>query len=93
MRFYFEQFRNGEVDDPKYQKTLIRNFLRAVYLYDDHIKITFDFDDDDTGVEIPVGDGSTATEEACVLISSPEGHHILSNETHLYGTVCLCRFL
>ena len=82
VRFYFEQFRNGEVDDSKYQRALIRNFLRAVYLYDDYIKITFDFDEDDTGVEIPIEDDSNATKEASVLISSPEGHHTPRCRTH-----------
>ena len=71
VQFFFESFRNGDVDSMKYQKTLIKHFLRAVYLYDDHIKITFDYDDSDTGVEIPLEDSSAeSSEDTSVLIDS-----------------------
>ena len=71
VQFFFESFRNGDVNSIKYKKTLIKHFLRAVYLYDDHIKITFDYDDSDTGVEIPLEDSSAEnSEDTSVLIDS-----------------------
>ncbi len=73
VQFFFESFRNGDVSSMKYQKTLIKHFLRAVYLYDDHIKITFDYDDSDTGVEIPIetdADSAENNEDTSVLIDS-----------------------
>lgn len=73
VQFFFESFRNGDVNSMKYQKTLIKHFLRAVYLYDDHIKITFDYDDSDTGVEIPIetdADSAENNEDTSVLIDS-----------------------
>lgn len=73
VQFFFESFRNGDVNSIKYQKTLIKHFLRAVYLYDDHIKITFDYDDSDTGVEIPIEtdtDSAENNEDTSVLIDS-----------------------
>lgn len=68
--YWLESFRNGDVDDRRYQKKLIQNFLRAVYLYDDHIKITFDFDEDDTGIDLPVDGVDGSDESNCVLIST-----------------------
>lgn len=78
VRFYFEQFRDGGVNDRKYQNDMIRHFLRAVYLYDDHIKVTFDFDDKDTGVDLPV-ENDAITEALSVLISSPDVHSMNPN--------------
>ena len=76
VQFFFESFRNGDVNSMKYQKTLIKHFLRAVYLYDDHIKITFDYDDSDTGVEIPLEDSSAeSSEDTSVLIDSLGVYH------------------
>ena len=78
--YYFEHFRNGSVDDVKYQKQLIRHFLRAVYLYDDHIKITFDFtEDSDPGIEIPIetDSGSDVGEVKSVLIRGNMGSHTI----------------
>ena len=77
VQFFFESFRNGDVNSMKYKKTLIKHFLRAVYLYDDHIKITFDYDDSDTGVEIPFEDsGAENSEDTSVLIDSLGVYHI-----------------
>lgn len=75
VQYYFEHFRNGDVDDPEYQRMLIRHFLRAVYLYDDHIKITFDFaEDSDSGVEIPLDEASgEGSEVKDVLIRGNPG--------------------
>ena len=73
-----ESFRHGDIDDKKHQKHLIANFLRAVYLYDDHIKITFDFDDDETGLDVPFETAESETSDAgssCVLISTPQVYH------------------
>lgn len=39
MRFIIEDYRDRNLDDPEYQKELIRLFIQAVYVYDDHLKI------------------------------------------------------
>lgn len=44
--------REGETTDKKYQAQLINNFLKAVYCYDDHLKIFFSFDKDNCGIDI-----------------------------------------
>ena len=87
VQFFFESFRNGDVNSIKYKKTLIKHFLRAVYLYDDHIKITFDYDDSDTGVEIPFEDsGAENSEDTSVLIDSLGSHHSPSENT-VFGRI------
>lgn len=44
--------REGKVTDKKYQINLVNDFLKAVYCYDDHLKIFFAFDKDKNGVDI-----------------------------------------
>lgn len=76
--YWLESFRSGDIEDQDYQKKLIQSFLRAVYLYDDHIRITFDFDENDAGVDVQMDNDSVANESdesGCVLISSPRVYH------------------
>lgn len=73
--YWLESFKSGNIDDKRYQKKLIQSFLRAVYLYDDHIKITFDFDEDDTGIDLPVESGEESEEASSVLISTSRVYH------------------
>lgn len=76
--YWLESFRSGDIEDQDYQKKLIQNFLRAVYLYDDHIRITFDFDENDAEVDVQMDNDSVANESdesGCVLISSPRVYH------------------
>ena len=75
VRFYFEQFRKGEVDDPAYRRLLIDTFLRAVYVYPDHLDITFSFEDGDDRppARVELEDG--------VCIGYPGGHHTMLIQT------------
>lgn len=73
--YWLESFRTGDINDVQYRKKLIQNFLRAVYLYDDHIKITFDFDEDDVGIDLQVDDEKESDESTCVLINTSRVYH------------------
>lgn len=73
--YWLESFKNGDIEDQTYQKKLIQNFLRAVYLYDDHIKITFDFDDEDQGYDLPITDTVGSEENDGVLIGTSKVYH------------------
>jgi len=44
--FWLEQFKNGDVNDPAYQKKIIDVFVQAVFVYDDHITITYNYIDE-----------------------------------------------
>ena len=44
--FWLEQFKDGDVYDPEYRKKIIDVFVRAVFVYDDHITITYNYIDE-----------------------------------------------
>lgn len=41
VAYFLERFRGGDVEDPAYRQQIIDMFVRAVYLYDDKILITY----------------------------------------------------
>ena len=43
VRFALYELRSGDLDDRLYMRDLIRSFLRAVYVYDDSLKILFNY--------------------------------------------------
>ena len=70
IRFFFVRFREGDANDPKYQRLLIDTFLRAAYVYPDRITLCFTFDDADLHLDVPIDDGGG------VSLTEQEGHHI-----------------
>ena len=75
--------RVGDVEDKSYQELLFNMFLRAVYVYDDHLKIVFNYTKDghDTS-EIPFDIETVAEEaEASVRPSSSELHFSFAGRT------------
>lgn len=49
-----EMFRDGDVQDKKYQARLFDTFLLAVYVYDDNLRIVFSFSGSKNTVDIPL---------------------------------------
>lgn len=47
LRFQMEQLRDSDFDDRKVRADLIWIFVKAIYLFDDHLKIVFYFDSDE----------------------------------------------
>ena len=43
--FWFEQFRQGDVNSPAYQRQIIDNFVNSVYVFDDRVTINFNAKD------------------------------------------------
>lgn len=43
IAYYMEQLRDADHTDPEVQKQLIKTFVNAVFVYDDHIKLTFNY--------------------------------------------------
>lgn len=41
--FWLEKFRKGDASDPAFQWKVIENFVNAVYLYDDRIRIVYNY--------------------------------------------------
>lgn len=76
-----EVFREGNVEDKKYQAKLFDTFLVAVYLYDDDLKIVFSFSGKKNTVRIPldasiVDNAEDSPQSMGVRISSPLSHQI-----------------
>ena len=62
LRFAIERFRDKNIDDRAYQKELVSTFVKAVYVFDDRIKLVFNrsLRDDE---EIPFDEISEQGEE------------------------------
>ncbi len=52
--YYMESFRNGDVSDPAFQKSLFDGFLEAAYLYDDRMKIVFNYTKGENEIDVPI---------------------------------------
>lgn len=50
---FIESIRHGDPTDKEFQKMVIRDFIKAVYLYDDHLKVVVDFTGENSTVEAP----------------------------------------
>lgn len=44
VRFFLERYKTMDFEDREVQRQLIRTFVQEIYLYDDHMKILFNFD-------------------------------------------------
>ena len=51
---WLESFRDGEIRSKKYQAKLFDTFLLAVYLYEDNIKLVFNFTGKNSFVDVPI---------------------------------------
>lgn len=50
---FIESIRHGDPTDKKFREMVIRDFIRAVYLYDDHLKVVVDFTGEKSTIEVP----------------------------------------
>lgn len=67
-------FKNGDVNDQNFRRSLFDTFLKAVYIYDDDIRIVFSFAGDNNTVTVPLkelaedvpGPASEASDQASI---------------------------
>lgn len=52
--YWLKSLQYGDVDDKEFQKKLIDSFIVAVYLYDDKLKIVFDYSGDKNRIDVPI---------------------------------------
>lgn len=52
--YWLESFKDGDVESKEFQKKLIDSFIVAVYLYDDKLKIVFDYSGDKNSIDVPI---------------------------------------
>lgn len=96
---WLESFREGDIEAPRTQKRLIKQFVRAVYLYDDHLHLVFDYNEDGEGIDIAIPDdidtSSAGLEGESVLIMPDLVYQTVLIRTptiRLYGRVFLLSF-
>ena len=91
IRFWLEEWRNGDYDSPEFRKQLIDIFLNAVYLYDDRLKIIFNYNDKDSELAMTLEeiDEVEVTADSCVRIGSPTDHHTKEQT----GFIPVCSFV
>ncbi|MEG0692620.1 MAG: recombinase family protein, partial [Oscillospiraceae bacterium] len=59
VRFFMEQFRNGDINDIKYRQALIDTFVNKIYLYDDRMTVLYNVQDSHSDVTIDEISSST----------------------------------
>ena len=68
LSFFLGQFRDMDFTDRECQRRLVDVFVNAIFLYDDHIKITFNFGGDNGTISLDEADKAEAGEGfACCL--------------------------
>ena len=78
IEFWLDSFREGDVDDKRYQAKLIDHFVKAAYLYDNQLRIAFNYTGSKNTVTIDLAfmDGVDGDQTASMVrIVSPQDHH------------------
>lgn len=57
VRFWLHELRSGDLEDRLYQRRLIMTFIKAVFVYDDRLRIQFNYG---TESKVPTGPGSVS---------------------------------
>ena len=81
---WLEGFKEGDVEDKSYQKKLIKQFLRAVYLFDDHLHLVFDYNEEGEGFDITLPE-DVASEE----LGAAEGESVLISPDLVYQNILI----
>lgn len=81
---YFEKIRDGDCKDEKFQRMIIRDYIRAVYLFDDYFKLCINFTGKNTVYEClfskPSGKSGSDT-TTLVRLEPEEVHHYYLKRT------------
>lgn len=64
---WLDTFRNGDITDKMYQAKLINDFVSAVYVYDDNIKIVFTFGGKNNDIKNVIEKIDHSCDEECEL--------------------------
>ena len=99
LRFYIEDFRDRNLDNREYQRELLNTFVKAIYVYDDRLKIVFNRGPGDS-VEIPFEDISAAGEgedfgsNVCINATKPHQVSIIQTRAIFreYGIIVVVEY-
>ena len=71
VRFFFEKFRHGDVNDLAYRRSLVDTFVSKIYLFDDNLIIVCNAGEQ-TKIEIPLGELSGSPKGKVVEVTGFE---------------------
>ena len=101
LRFSIERFRDKNINNKKYQKELINTFVKAVYVFDDHLKLVLNRGPGDEK-EIPFDEISSPAAEdendaSCVRINEDKAYQSVPVRTQAitirnYGIVIVVSY-
>ena len=100
LRFSIERFRDKNINNKKYQKELINTFVKAVYVFDDHLKLVLNRGPGDEQ-EIPFEEmsavGVEETGASCVRINANKAYQSVPVRTQAitiqdYGIVVVVSY-
>lgn len=74
--WWLNEFKKGDRTDKAFQRKVIDTFVAAVYLWDDHIKIAFNYSGDQNTVEREIIENAET-------LAGPEGVRLSSSDVHL----------
>lgn len=73
--FWLHKFRGGDEHDPVFRSRLVDTFISAIYLYDDHMRIVYNYTGKSNTVTLQIaelaGSAAGAAEGSTLLSSSP----------------------
>ena len=58
--YWIERFRGGKIEDAAFRRRVIDSFVNAVYLWDDHIRIAFNYSGKGSAVDMALVTGAEA---------------------------------
>lgn len=61
---YIESIKRGDPADKDFQKMVIRDFIKAVYVFDDHFRIVVDFTGENNTIDVPFGSATVGESTA-----------------------------
>ncbi len=69
--YWISQFKDGNIDDEEYKKSIIQTFINAVYLYDDKIKIVYNYSGENNSLDFALIDKCDTPENSILTRFSP----------------------
>jgi site-specific DNA recombinase len=86
VQYYFEKFRDGDFSDKGFRRSLVNQFIEAVYLYDDEMRITFGCTNDKEPLSFSIITESAQDSSGTVRASSGMSHQSRAKRTS-YGSI------
>ena len=71
MVYWFEKFRGGDLEDAAFRRRVIDSFVNAVYLWDDRLRVAFNYSGKGSAVDMELVMDAEA-------LAGPEGRFVLA---------------